>query len=67
MVERVCFRWHEVTAAFIFDDLGSLRLLLRAESKNQPHRRVVLSGASSISDIRGSQDRHVPCEEDAKC
>lgn len=54
----------ESTAAFIFDDLGSLRLVLRAYLTKPLHRRVARSGASSTSDVRGSQDRHEPCEED---
>lgn len=54
----------ESTAGFIFDDLGSLRLVLRTYSTSSLHRRVARSGASSTSDVRGSQDRHEPCEED---
>lgn len=68
MCELRCSGRHEVMAAFIFDDLGSLRLLLCAYLTNPLHRRVARSGASSISDVRGSQDGRVPCEEDdAKC
>lgn len=53
--------WQEDMSVFIFEELGSLRVVLRADWTKRLRGRVVSSGESNASDIRGDQDRHVSC------